>query len=115
MPEPATFIGKLGADGQPVNLAAFGNYFGHDAEVFLWSSGTLHRDFLKALGRYAFGDMQCKRITCRVAGDNPWRHTLTRLGFVHEGTMRGGYDGDIDLLIFGILRDEYRYGRQEST
>jgi hypothetical protein len=25
--------------------------------------------------------------------------------------MRGGYDGEIDLLIFGMKKEEYRYGQ----
>lgn len=98
-------------DGEPASIAAFAQWFGHDAEIFMWSAGTMHRDFLRALGKYAFTDLGCKRITCRVAADNPWRHVLVRLGFVLEGALRGGYDGEIDLLIFGVLKEEYRYGR----
>lgn len=71
----------------------------------------MSRAFLRALGRYAFGDLGCKRITSRVAADNPWSSVIVRLGFREEGRMRHGYDGDIDLIIFGVLKDEYRYGR----
>ena len=115
IPEPAEFIAKV-VDGKPASIAAFASWFGHDAEIFMWSAGTMHRDFLKALGRYAFDVLGCKRITCRVAADNPWAKTLVRLGFVQEGCLRGGYDGQIDLLIFGVLREEYRFhGWQKST
>ena len=69
----------------------------------------MHRDFLKGIGRYAFDDLGCRRVTCRVAADNPWCKVLVRLGFVQEGCLRGGYDGEIDLLIFGIKKEEYRY------
>ena len=108
VPENATFIGKV-KDGMVVSVAGWANWCGHDAEIFMWSSGTMTRDFLKRIGHYSFGEMGCSRITCRVAADNPWKDVLTRLGFVREGCLRGGYDGQIDMLIFGIKKDEYRY------
>jgi RimJ/RimL family protein N-acetyltransferase len=111
LPQAATFIGRL-TDGELSEIAGFCNWVGHDAEVHLWCSGTLHRDFLRRIGRYAFDEMGCQRITCRVAGDShDWHAQLERMGFVREGRLRGGFDGQIDLLIFGIKRDEYRYGK----
>jgi len=111
LPENAYFIGKV-VDGQVVSVAGWANWYGHDAEIFMWSSGTMTRDFLKRIGQYSFGEMGCARITCRVAADNPWKDVLVRLGFVREGCLRGGYDGEIDMLIYGIKKDEYRYGQQ---
>ena len=109
LPKAATFIGRI-TDERITEIAAFCNWVGHDAEVHLWCSGTLHRDFLRRIGHYAFDEMGCKRITCRVAGDTPeWHAQLARMGFVREGCLRGGLDGDRDLLIFGIKRSEYRY------
>lgn len=81
IPHPAVFIGKV-VDGEVVSIAAYANWFGHDAEIFMWSAGTMHRDFLKGIGRYAFDELGCKRVTCRVAADNPWCKVLVRLGFV---------------------------------
>lgn len=111
IPEAATFIGRV-TDGRVTEIAGFCNWVGHDCEVHLWCAGVLHRDFLKRLGRYAFDELKCQRVTCRVAGDTPeWHDQLRRIGWVREGCLRGGLDGDIDLLIFGMKRDEYRYGR----
>ena len=109
LPEKAYFIGKV-KDGEVVSVAGWANWYGHDAEIFMWSAGTMTRDFLKRIGQYSFSDLGCKRITCRVAADNPWKDVLVRLGFVQEGCLRGGYDGEIDMLVFGILKEEYRYG-----
>ena len=111
LPEAATFIGRLEGD-TPVTVAAFSSWVGHDAEVSLWTAAPFTRGFLKTLGEYAFGVMGCKRITCRAAGDVPeWHSQLERMGFVREGCLRGGLDGEIDLVIFGIRKEEYRYGR----
>lgn len=92
-------------------MAAFANWYGHDAEIFMWSAGSMSRGFLRALGRYAFRDLGCLRLTSRVAASNPWSSVIVRLGFVEEGRLRRGYDGNVDLIIFGLLRDEYRYGQ----
>ena len=67
---------------------------------------------MKRLGKYAFDELGCARVTCRVASDNPWCEVLTRVGFTLEGRMRRGFDGaTIDMMIFGVLKEEYRYGR----
>lgn len=111
LPENATFIADF-RDGQIVSAAGFANWFGHDVEVFLASAGALGRGFLKRLGRYAFDELGCARVTCRVAADNEWCSVLPRVGFVEEGRIRRGFDGaDIDMMIFGVLKEEYRYGR----
>ena len=111
LPENATFIADY-RDGQIVSAAGFANWYGHDVEVFLASAGALGRGFLKRLGRYAFDELGCARVTCRVAADNEWCSVLPRVGFVEEGRIRRGFDGaDIDMMIFGGLKEEYRYGR----
>lgn len=111
LPENATFIGDF-RGGVVHSAAAFVNWCGHDVEVHLASDGVLSRAFLKRLGGYVFGELGCTRASCRVAADNPWQNVLTRMGWVPEGLLRRGFDGvSIDMLVFGILREEYRYGR----
>lgn len=109
LPAGAYFIGKL-RNKEVISVAGWANWYGHDAEIYMWSSGAMTRDFLRRIGRYSFDELGCSRVTCRVAASNPWKDVLTRLGFVQEGCLRGGYDGAIDMLIFGIKKDEYRYG-----
>jgi hypothetical protein len=111
LPENATFIGDV-RDGAVHSAAAFVNWCGHDVEVHLASAGVLSRAFLRRLGEYVFGELGCTRASCRVAADNPWKNVLTRMGWVQEGRLRRGFDGvSIDMLIFGILKEDYRYGR----
>ena len=83
LPDSATFIADY-RDGQIVSAAGFANWFGHDVEVFLASAGALGRGFLKRLGRYAFDELGCTRVTCRVASDNPWCEVLPRVGLDHR-------------------------------
>ena len=111
LPEYATFIGDY-RDGLVHSAAAFVNWCGHDVEVHLASAGALSRAFLRRMGQYVFSELGCTRASCRVAADNPWRDVLTRMGWQQEGRLRRGYDGvSIDMLVFGILKEEYRYGR----
>lgn len=92
VPENAYFIGDF-RDGVVVSVAGFANWYGHDVEVFLASTGALGRAFLKRAAEYAFGELGCTRMTCRVSADNPWAETLPRLGFVVEGRLRRAFDG----------------------
>lgn len=111
LPENAAFIGDV-RDGKVHSVAAFVNWCGHDVEVHMFSSGVMGRAFLKRMGEYVFGELGCSRASCRVADDNPWKNVLTRMGWVQEGRMRRGFDGaTIDMLIFGLLKEDYRYGR----
>lgn len=113
IPEKAYFIGDF-RDGDLVSVAGFANWYGHDVEVFLASMGTLGRAFLKRCGKYAFEELGCLRMSCRVSADNPWNETLPRLGFKLEGRMRHAFDGQIDMLVYGCLKEEWKYGREEA-
>lgn len=108
IPTPATFIAKVGEDGLPVCVAGFADWRVFDVEVYFWCAGTMTRDFLRRVARYAFEELNVRYVRCRAASDMPeWIEEIKRLGFVHEGTQRGGFDGDIDLLWFGIKREEF--------
>ncbi|NLA82110.1 MAG: GNAT family N-acetyltransferase [Clostridiaceae bacterium] len=61
---------------------------------------------------YAFGELRLHRLYVRVAPDNlPSLKLFQGLGFVQEGrireTVRRGH-GYMDLLLFGLLEDEFR-------
>ena len=110
IPDNAYFIGDF-RDGAVVSVAGFANWYGHDVEVFLASSGTLARGFLRRAARYAFSELGCIRMTCRVADGSEWVSGLERLGFVVEGRMRRAFDGQTDMLIMGCMKDEWKYGQ----
>jgi RimJ/RimL family protein N-acetyltransferase len=67
---------------------------------------------------YAFGELRLHRVTVRVApGNEPPLQLFRKLGFIHEGRMREVIrrrDSYGDLLLFGLLEDEYRIVRDET-
>lgn len=109
LPCPATFIGKLGPDGEPLCVAAFCDWRDHSVELHVWSAGRFTRDWLRRLARYAFGELRVRYVRGVIAADRAdWIAAVRRLGFVPEGVQRGGFDGEIDLAMFSIRQEEFR-------
>lgn len=108
----AQFLGSW--DGRLRGVVAVWNYGGHDAEVgWAGEPGWLSRGFLRLVFAYLFGQLNLRRVTGRIASDNAVALAQApRLGFVKEGTLRcGSARGDV--IVFGMLREECRYGRFE--
>jgi len=52
------------------------------------------------------------RVTILIDPQNAkLEHTVRKMGFVYEGFLRHGLDGDRDALIFGMLREDCRWLR----
>ena len=89
-----------------------------NAEVGIMIAGRAYRghglasDAMKLVLDYAFGELRLHRICACVAPANFSSISLfKRLGFVEEGRMREVMrrgQGFVDLLLFGLLEDEYR-------
>ena len=74
----------------------------------------LTRPFLAAVFQYPFEQLGVRRVTSRIGADNTKaRGFLEALGFQHEGTIRKGWEPDVDLLIYGLLKEECRFLGQE--
>lgn len=70
----------------------------------------LTRPFLAATFKYPFEQLGVRRVTARIGANNlKAKHFLESLGFLHEGTIRKGWEPDIDLLIYGLLKEECRF------
>ena len=72
-------------------------------------------EFLEAVFRYPFVQLNLRRVTGFVPADNePALKLDLHLGFRYEGRMRqAGPDGQ-DVIVLGMLRKECRfYGQQE--
>lgn len=108
LPADAKFIGRV-VDGRVVAVAAVGHWVGFDCELFIGSVGGLSRDFIRAVFRYVFDELGCRRVTGRVNDSLEWAGHLARLGFVQEGRLRAGAVDGGDTLIFGMLRRECRW------
>ncbi|RBO54456.1 hypothetical protein DSD19_03460 [Rhodovulum sp. BSW8] len=117
--DPACRLVIWSPEGRPLGFALFceiGNPSGRVElrRLALAETGRgLGRAFLAALVRHAFTKLGASRIWLDMASDNDRAHRVyLAAGFSHEGTLRRHWRrpaGDVaDLLLFGMLRDEWR-------
>jgi len=67
------------------------------------------REFLKHAFGYPFKQLSCARVTGLVkAGNEAARRLDEHLGFVQEGILRKGMDGN-DLILYGMLKQECKW------
>ena len=60
--------------------------------------------------RYPFTQLGCKRVTAQVEADNARCLRLLKFfGFKEEGVKRLGFQGKKDLILCGLLRDEFKW------
>ena len=100
-------------DGEDWAMFAIGNYVGYDCELFFATTGgvTPIRYLTRRMAEYCFKVADCRRITTRVDETNSLAIRHNKLfGFKHEGTLRQASPEGNDILVFGILKEEYRYG-----
>lgn len=108
VPPEAKFIGRL-VDDEIVAVAGIGHWHVYDCELFLASEGGISRPFVRAVFRYVFEQLGCRRCTARVEAGSGWDEELQRLGFVREGAMREASPNGADTTILGLLRRECRW------
>lgn len=105
---PCAAIGVV-VDDRLIAGVVYNNYRDYDVQMTIasiaphWATRrTLHSFF-----HYPFMQLGCARATASTAKNNhKARAMLERLGFVHEGKLRRGYDGRKDAMIYGLLREE---------
>ena len=72
--------------------------------------GWLTKATLRAFFSYPFGQLGCSRVTTLAAKANKKARDLNkRLGFVHEGTIRGAFGENKHGILFGMLKKECRW------
>lgn len=108
---PYTALGVV-RSGVLLGGTVWHNYIGHNIEVSIafdradWARPST----LRRLFAYPFIQLEVARITAVVAKRNARCRKLTvGLGFKLEGTIRKGFDGKQDAMIYGLLRDECRF------
>ena len=106
----AQFIGRWEGE-RLLGVVAVWNFDGHGCEAgWFGEPGWLSRGFLRFVFGCIFGQWGCQRITGRIDDSNVVAvEQSKRLGFVLEGTLRQAHPGG-DVLIFGMLKSECRYG-----
>jgi RimJ/RimL family protein N-acetyltransferase len=91
-----------------------------DLKVVFWD-GKLRADRKTAVRHFVeemFRTLHLQRMTVHLHASNvPLKRLLRQLGFVYEGTMRRAWldsNGLSDILIFGLLREEYETNGKHS-
>lgn len=109
-------IGFASADGTLIGGAVYTSYYrlaDGTCDITLTGAGNrgwLSRTTLRVIFGYPFGQLNCSRVTAITSKPNRRsRDLLERLGFRHEGTIRGAFGRGRDGLLYGLLREEYKF------
>ena len=95
-----------------VGGVVYNRFHGHDIQMSIATidSRWCNRAVLHGLFTYAFVDCGVKRISAMTARKNkPARELLIRLGFKLEGTLRLAFDGRQDAMVYGMLKKECKW------
>lgn len=94
--------------GHDYGACIFNNYEGRDIHFTCVLYHSISLGDVRRISRYVFEQLRCERVTAITRESNgKARRALRRLGFKHEGTLRGHYDGD-DGMVYGLLRTEQK-------
>lgn len=75
------------------------------------SPGWATRGIIAYLLQYPLIELDCRRVSSIVRGDNERALTFNRrLGFVEEGRRREYFADGVDAVIFGMMRQEWAAG-----
>jgi RimJ/RimL family protein N-acetyltransferase len=83
------------------------------AETANWAK----KGIMRLIFEYIFIQAGCIRCTCVVQNLPSTKRTrrfLEGIGFVLEGNLRLAYDGETDALVYGLLRRECRFLRENQ-
>lgn len=106
---PETHAIGLEIRGQLVAAVVYEKFTGHDIEMGVAADKKATKGFLKAVFRYPFIQLGCRRVTAYVASKNAAsRELVERLGFVFEGLRRDAIEGD-DFIQYGMLKRECQW------
>lgn len=110
---PYTAIGLVGPTGHLLAGVVYDNYVRVSIDMHVAAvpgKRWMTRQFLGEVFRYPFLQLGVRRVNGKVAADNAAAINFdTRLGFQLEGRIRHALDDGVDLLIFGMLREECRW------
>jgi RimJ/RimL family protein N-acetyltransferase len=115
----SNFVFAIRIDGQVCGLVNIDglDYPNSHAEIGIAITDRMRRgqglaaEALRVLLDFAFGELNLQRIWCRIiSGNEPSIRLFSQAGFKPEGVLRRHVrrSGEFcDMLIFGLLRDEY--------
>lgn len=103
-------IGCMDGDKLVAGVLYFG-YTTHDINmaVAVEPGFSFQRRTLKAFFTYPFTQLNCLRVSAKIASRNLLSIKLVeRVGFIYEGTIRHATPHD-DFLLFGLLREDCKW------
>jgi RimJ/RimL family protein N-acetyltransferase len=103
---PWTAMG-IERDGSIVAGVVFNHFEGSDIH-FTVAGSCWNRKFFQECGVYAFEALGCGRVTA-ITEQKKVVELLLKLGGKVEGCLRSHFGHGRDGIIVGILKDEYRY------
>jgi RimJ/RimL family protein N-acetyltransferase len=106
---PCTAFGIV-RDGRIAGGIAFNNYRKFSVDMSAVLDCALTRAELRFLCDYAFGQLDCKRVTAITGKKNKKaRKALDVIGFKLEGVHSHGLDGREDAMSFGLLKENCKW------
>lgn len=94
-------------DGELIAGVIFNNWEG--ADIHVTAAGSMWtKEFMQAIGEYVFDQLGCQRMTF-ITEKKAVGRLAEKLGAKKEGRLRNHFGANRDGLLFGCLRDEYRY------
>ena len=91
-------------------IGAFSNFNGYDGEITVVARGK-NPPMLQAIRyyfHYVWDICKCRRVTSLCYADNPQAVRFNKmLGFKDEGLMRQAGKEQQDVIVFGMLREEF--------
>lgn len=108
------FVALGWADDRAGHLVAgvvFNDYTGRNIDMHVAGVGAwCQPHFFGECFRYPFEQLGVRRVTSRTPADNALAlKFVTALGFSREGRVRAALEGDVDLIILGMLREHCRW------
>jgi RimJ/RimL family protein N-acetyltransferase len=106
---PCVAIG-VEREGEIIGAAIFNGYDGRSIELTAVGKGAFSRRLAAVCCAYAFNQLGCRRMSATVRADNASvLDYCRRLGFSEEGIIRKKFNGDVDGIALGMLREECRF------
>lgn len=111
-PESCRWVAGL-ADGCVVFVVVYSRFSARNCELTIATDGTRRwatRQSLREIFGLPFLLWGLRRVTFVVRADNvPSLDMLVRLGAKKEGVIEAAFDGDVDGVVFGMLKERCRW------
>ena len=98
-------------DEEFVAVTVFSAYTGFNIDMHIAArpgSPWLSRSYFHAVFELPFVQLRVPRVTGLIRAENfKAQHFVSRLGFIREGRMRKAFPDGGDLMLYGLLREDY--------